>query len=299
MSQYQRLLLVADPGMRQSPALQRAVALAEACGGSLHIAAISGPFATLWLLDKSTEAQIRDDFLRQQQAHLKAEAERLSAKGIAVTTEAVWTDAPVEEILLQMKNAQADLLIKDTRHEPILQRAFITPLDWQLLRECPVPLHLVSAAEHPLPRRVVAAVDLSQPENRLSDMNERILAAASGLAVQCNAELHLLHAYEHSPAYLAYAAAPVSWTPEFLDELTSIMRATFEQFAEQHAVPPQRRHVVEGSPIRIISDFATREHMDVVVMGTLVRKGLEKVLGSTTEQTLYQIPSSILAIKPA
>ena len=220
-------------------------------------------------------------------------------KGIAVTTEAVWTDAPIEELLLQMKNAQADLLIKDTRHEPILQRAFITPLDWQLLRECPVPLHLVSAAAHPLPRRVVAAVDLSQPENRLSDMNERILAAASGLAVQCNAELHLLHAYEHSPAYLAYAAAPVSWTPEFLDELTSIMRATFDQFAEQHAVPPQRRHVVEGSPIRIISDFATREHMDVVVMGTLDRKGLEKVLGSTTEQTLYQIPSSILAIKPA
>src|SRR3990167_2113394 len=174
MSQYQRLLLIADPGMHQSPALQRAVALVEACGGSLHIAAISGPFATLWLLDKSTEAKIRDDFLRQQQAHLKAEAERLSTKGIAVTTEAVWTDAPVEEILLQMKNAQTDLLIKDTRHEPILQRAFITPLDWQLLRECPVPLHLVSAAEHPLPRRVVAAVDLSQPENRLSDMNERI-----------------------------------------------------------------------------------------------------------------------------
>ena len=298
MSQYQRLLLIADPAMRQSPALQRAVALVEACGGSLHIAAISGPFATLWLLDKSTEGHVREDFLRQQQARLQAEADRLSAKGIAVTSEAVWTDAPIEEILRHMKNTQADLVIKDTRHEPILKRAFITPLDWQLLRECPVPLHLVSAAEHPLPRKVVAAVDLSQPENRGSDINERILAAASALALQCKAELHLLHAYEQSPAYLAYAAAPVSWTPEFLEELTHMMRTTFNQFAEQHAVPQQRRHVVEGSPIRIISDFATREHMDVVVMGTLDRKGLEKVLGSTTEQTLYQIPSSILAIRP-
>lgn len=298
MSQYQRLLLIADPGMRQSPALQRAVALVQACGGSLHIAAISGPYATMWLLDKSTEAQVRDDFLRQQQVYLKAEADRLSDKGIAVTTEAVWTDAPVEETLLHIKNAQADLVIKDTHHEPILQRAFITPLDWQLLRECPKPLHLVSAAEHPLPRRVVAAVDLSESKNRVSDMNERILAAASDLAAQCNAELHLLHAYEHSPAYLAYAAAPVSWTPEFLEELTAIMRTTFNQFAEQHGVPPQRRHAVEGSPTRIISDFAAREHMDVVVMGTLDRKGLEKVLGSTTEQTLYQVPSSILAIRP-
>jgi universal stress protein E len=299
MSQYQRLLLIADPGMRQSPALQRAVALVQACGGTLHIAAISGPFATLWLLDKSAEALVRDDFLRQQQAHLKAEADRLSSKGITVTTEAVWTDAPIEETLRHIESAQADLLIKDTQHEPILKRAFITPLDWQLLRECPVPLHLVSAAEQPLPRKVVAAVDLSQPENRVADVNDRILAAASGLALQCNAELHLLHAYEHSPAYLAYAAAPVSWTPDFQEELTRMMRTSFNQFAERHAVPPQRRHAVEGSPIRIISDFATREHMDVVVMGTLDRKGLEKVLGSTTEQTLYQIPSSILAIRPA
>ncbi|MDA7086336.1 universal stress protein [Pseudomonas sp. SA3-5] len=298
MSQYQRLLLIADPGMRQSPALQRAVALVQACGGSLHIAAISGPYATMWLLDKSTEAQVRDDYLRQQQAYLKTEADRLSDTGIAVTTEAVWTDTPVEEILLHIKNVQADLVIKDTHHESILQRAFITPLDWQLLRECPVPLHLVSAAEHPLPRRVVAAVDLSDAKNRVSDLSERILAAANDLAVQCNAELHLLHAYEHSPAYLAYAAAPVSWPPEFLEELTSIMRKTFNEFAEQHGVPPQRRHVVEGSPIRMISDFATREHMDVVVMGTLDSKGLEKVLGSTTEQTLYQVPSSILAIRP-
>jgi universal stress protein E len=76
------------------------------------------------------------------------------------------------------------------------------------------------------------------------------------------------------------------------------MHATFNQFAEQHGVPQQRRHVVQDSPTRVISDFATREQMDVVVMGTLDRKGLEKVLGSTTEQTLYQIPSSILAIRP-
>ncbi|MDX1723421.1 MAG: universal stress protein [Pseudomonas sp.] len=298
MNQYQRLLLITDPSMRQSPALQRAVALVEACGGSLHMAAISGPFATLWLLDKSTEAQVRDDFLMQQQARLKAETDRLSAKGIAVTSEVVWTTTPVEEVLKHMTLTQADLVIKDSQHEPLLKRAFITPLDWQLLRECPVPLHLVSAAEHPLPRKIVAAVDLSQPETRVSGMNQRILAAASDLALQCKAELHLLHAYEQSPAYLAYAAAPVGWTPEFLEELTSLMHATFNQFAEQHGVPQQRRHVVQGSPTRVISDFATREQMDVVVMGTLDRKGLEKVLGSTTEQTLYQIPSSILTIRP-
>ena len=37
MSQYQRLFLIAGPTMRHTPALQRAVAIAEATGAALHI----------------------------------------------------------------------------------------------------------------------------------------------------------------------------------------------------------------------------------------------------------------------
>ncbi len=38
MSQYQRILLLADPSLRRTPAFERAVWLARASGAALHIA---------------------------------------------------------------------------------------------------------------------------------------------------------------------------------------------------------------------------------------------------------------------
>ncbi|MCY1478545.1 Universal stress protein E [compost metagenome] len=298
MSQFKRLLLIADPVAESSSALQRAAALAEASGAALHMVVFGGNATTPWRLGERYLVQLRTDFVQQQKARLEVEAERLRAKGIEVTTEAVWNDAPLADILQRVRDLHADLLIKDSNHEPALRRVFVTPLDWQLLRECPVPMHLVSFAEHPLPRRIVAAVDLSQPEELIGGMNERIVAAAGALARQCKAELHLLHAHERSAAYMAYAVAPLGWSDEMQEDLERELRDSFDELAEQGGIPQKQRHIVIGSPVRAIADFVAHNRMDVVVMGTLSHKGLEKILGSTSEQTLYRIPSSIMTIRP-
>ncbi|MCY1463959.1 hypothetical protein D9M71_819250 [compost metagenome] len=75
-------------------------------------------------------------------------------------------------------------------------------------------------------------------------------------------------------------------------------RASFDALADGFGVPNDRRHLVPGTPLRVIADFTRQAGMDVVVMGTLTHKGLEKVLGSTTEHALYQVASSIFAIRP-
>lgn len=46
MSQIQKLLLIAHPDRHDTPALQRATALAGQCGASLHVIACVEPFAT-------------------------------------------------------------------------------------------------------------------------------------------------------------------------------------------------------------------------------------------------------------
>ena len=298
MSQYQRLLLIADPGMRHSAALQRAAALAEASGAALHIASFAGPIMPLPLLDKAIQERTRDSYLDAQRAWLKDEAGLLRSRGIDVTTEACWTHEPLREILRHVAEMQPDLVIKDVQHEPALKRAFITPLDWHLLRECPVPLHLLSGAGHPLPRKVVAAVDTSLPENQIEGLNDRIIQAANGLALQCNAELHLLHAYDLSPAYLSDASAgTVAWAADFAEELRQSLKESFTPLADRYGVPLDRQHFVMGPPIQALPEFASENQTDVLVMGRVHRKGLEKLVGSTTEQVLYRVPCSILAVK--
>lgn len=297
MSQYQRLFLIADPRNPQSAALQRAAALARASGAALHVAVFIEPFATLFLLDKELRDTTRESYLQEQRQKLEEAATPLRGTGLHVTCEAVWSDDALAEILEHVAELQPDLLIKDAHHEPGLKRAFVTPLDWHLLRECPVPVHLVNAGGHALPRKVVAAVDPSRSDTRIIGLNERIIQAANGLALQCDADLHLLHTYDLLQVYSGDASGVGIAYADLGPELREAQEKAFRELAEGYGVPPERRHFIIGPPIMTIADFARESQADVLVMGMVQRKGLEKLIGSTTEHVLYQVPCSILAVR--
>lgn len=297
MSQYQQLLLIIDPEQHDSAALQRAAALAQASGAALHISAFVEPFNNSPWLDQATQDQIRDSYLQEQRKRLDEQAATLRSQGIRATTEVVWTAAVLEEILQHVAEMQPDLLIKDVRHESAFKRAFFTPLDWHLLRECPVPVHLVGAAGQALPRKIMAAVDPSRPETSISGLNERIIQAANALALQCDAELHLVHTYDVSSVYLSDAGGGGLVLADLAEQLRHSLEKAFFALAEQYSVPTERRHFIRGTPTRALADYAARNGVDVIVLGTLHHTGLDKLVGSTTEHLLYRAPCSILVVK--
>ncbi|RON09925.1 hypothetical protein BK659_08410 [Pseudomonas brassicacearum] len=49
---------------------------------------------------------------------------------------------------------------------------------------------------------------------------------------------------------------------------------------------------------RTFCEFSTNHLTDIIVMGTVQHRGLNKRLGSTAEHLLHQAPCSVLAIKP-
>ncbi|WP_371227007.1 universal stress protein [Pseudomonas sp. QE6] len=298
MNAFARLLLICDTDLHYSPALARAQALAGASGASLHIVVLGSLQNGLALLDYNTQQRARESIQARQQAWLDDQLERLRGHGIDASVEAIWGEEPLEEILRLVTTRQIDLLVKDTQYEPALSRALIRPLDWQLLRQCPVPVHLVSLAEHPLPRRVVAAIDLSHDEPGIKALNDRIVESAQKFARQCDAELHLLQAYDVSASFLAYAAGPVAWTAELDEQLSGRSRQRMDRIGARFGVGRPCQHLAKGPAMRVIAEFAVQQRMDVVVMGTLYHAGLAKIIGSTTEQTLYRINSSILAVRP-
>lgn len=159
-----------------------------------------------------------------------------------------------------------------------------------------MPVHLVNQAVHGLPRRVVAAVDPSDPE--ANALNERIVQTATALARQCDASLHLLYACDLSPAFNGEASLLAgAWDDDFADALRESLHAAFISLAERCGVPAERRHFVVGLPVPVIQEFIDEFEADVVVMGTVHRAGLERLLGSTTERALYSVPGSVLAVK--
>lgn len=108
----------------------------------------------------------------------------------------IWVQHPYEEILQFVNETQLALIIKDAEEEPTLTRSFFTPLDWQLLRNCPAPVHLVTNALNPRPRNVLAIVDVSRSEEQDIVLNDQIIDAAVKLAEQCGAKLELVHVFD-------------------------------------------------------------------------------------------------------
>ena len=298
MSQYQRLLVIVDPLLRHSPALQRAAALAQSASARLHVAALIATPTLVSLLPEEVRERTCEGYAAAGRRRLEDQMKPLRNHGLPVTCEVIGTGDRRAEILRHVAELEPDLLIKDVQHEGELKRTFMTPLDWHLLRDCPVPVHLVTSDGNARPRLVVAAVDPSRGTARDNDLNERIIEAAHGLAMQCAADLHLLHIYDPLRYYMADPGGPnVSWG-EIAGELRDIAQQDFQRLAESRGVPVERRHFLLGPPTMTIVDFARERKVDVLVMGRVQRKGLDKLVGSTTEQVLYQAPCSILAIAP-
>lgn len=298
MNAYSRLLLICDPLLRDSAAMTRARALAMSSGAHLHMVALDVLPVGMGGFDSVLQTRAREETLQRQEHWLESHAEEIRAHGVAVSTEAVWTSDPLKHALRLVEELDIDLVIKDSQYEPALSRAIMTPLDWQLLRQSPVPLHLVSTAEQAQPRRILAALDLSQDDVRVDALNDHIVESAQVLARQCGAELHLLQAYSLPNDFLAYAAGPVAWSPEVAEQMSGRSRQRMDRIAERFGIGRPYLHLIKGSPIQVIAEFASEKQIDVVVMGTLYRAGLAKIIGSTTEQSLYRVYSSILAVRP-
>ena len=298
MGQYERLLLVADQTLHQSAAMLRAIALAKASGAALDVRAFVEPVPITHLWEEKIDDVDAQRYQRRYRRWVADELEQLSNQGLDGTVDVVFSSHPLLDILKTVHMLKPDLLIKDVRLEPALKRVFITPLDCHLLRECPIPVHLVNQIRYALPHRVVAAVDPFDPDTQINGLNDVIIRSANALALQCDVPLHLLCAYDLSAAF--NGDAPMingGWNEDLANELRQTLHQAFVALADRHGVPPERRHFVMGHPVQVINEFVEQYLADVVVMGTVHRVGIERVIGSTTERALYSVPGSILAVR--
>ena len=136
------------------------------------------------------------------------------------------------------------------------------------------------------PRRILAAIDFSEP-SRVA------LTMAGRLAAHDRGELHVLHAED--PLLCAAARARgISLSVQARDELKAFIGET----ALPSTVPVQP-HVIGGIAAPVICDFARHQSVDVIVVGTHGMSGAERLLfGSTAEAVLHRSRIPVLLVPP-
>ena len=297
----QRLLLIAPTEMVRTPAFERARALACATGAMLHIVAFDyvQALAAAGLFDHDAMAQAREGYLQVHRHWLEQQARFQRCEGVQVSTEVVWARPTLAHLLEYVNDFHADLVIKDTHRVSALDRAFHRPLDWQLLRDCPAPLHLVIDATNPKPSSILATIDLSHLEALTQGLNDRILDLASSLAESCGATLHLLNVDGWSELGESEMNVPTATLDSSLrDAVSDAQLEAFEALAERYGIEKQQRHLLLGIPAEVIAHFAQRHAFDMVVLGTTYHRGIDIFIGSTAESVLNRSPCSLTVVKP-
>ncbi len=135
-----------------------------------------------------------------------------------------------------------------------------------------------------------------------SDFSKPAMTYACAIAARFDAELHLLHVVP-DPAMLIPEAAAFS---------VEAMQSQTEQLSKDAAVAleklpcdgwengrPVVRAVRVGTAFLEIIDYAKKEDIDLLVIGTHGRSGLMHVLmGSVAERIVRKAPCPVLTVKP-
>jgi universal stress protein A len=146
-------------------------------------------------------------------------------------------------------------------------------------------------------RKVLVAVDLAAD-------NRTIMERASGV-VAADGELSIIHVME--PAYFYYGLTPThqigvpTTTLGFPDhteeELTRRATAQLEQFGEDFGVPSERRFLERGQAATHILELGEEHGIEVIVLGSHGRHGLQLLLGSTANAVLHRATCDVLAVR--
>lgn len=287
-----KLLVIADASNRCC-ATPRGLELARRLGYSVEVVAFA--WEQLRGLDASAseKTKIKQRLLNERELELEQRIEKYRSEGQKISLKVIWSKDTTAWILRRVKNGTYSMLVKTGQHAESLVQ---TPADWQLLRDCPVPVMIVARNKWLRTKPVMAAVDLGTRKRAKRKLNDEIIAQAKRVAEALQAELRLIAAVE-VPTLLSDLDLVDPAT--YVKQQKEAMEPYLEDLAEAHDLPRSAFRVKRGPVAKVITSEAARVRAQLVVMGTVGRKGVTaRLLGNTAESVLQLLNTDVLALKP-
>jgi nucleotide-binding universal stress UspA family protein len=128
-----------------------------------------------------------------------------------------------------------------------------------------------------------------------SHTGDAALAMATSLARDSEATLYIVHVQE-PPAFYGGGEMYYGMLDPTTDELVKMLEEVKPNDPSVH----YEQRLLTGEPAQAIVDFATSEHIDLIVLGTHGRGGLSRLLmGSVAEAVVRRAQCPVLTFKHA
>jgi universal stress protein E len=254
-------------------------------------------------LSKTALAEWKQEVVAFRLRRLERFALSRTLDGISVRCTVAWDRSASQAIVRQALAMHADLVLAGTHRHSIGARIATRSIDWELIRQCPIPLLIVKSGRGYRHAAVVAAVDPFHDNDKLAGLDRSLLETGGRLARLFDSELHVFHAYMPLvPVQTLPIAtgAPFIMMPSELQRShqDEVMRAV-DGLADQARIPKAHRHVEVGHVVGELGALLKQVHAGVLVMGAVSRSGLQRLLiGNTAERVLDGVPCDVLVVKP-
>jgi universal stress protein A len=139
-------------------------------------------------------------------------------------------------------------------------------------------------------RHILLATDFSEGSGQVAQR-------AADLARRYQARLSVMHVVDYLPvADSAYGPA-ILFDADLTDQLLDSARLRLATLAESLGVPDEARWVEIGSPKLEIVRVAEEKGVDLIVVGSHGKHGLQLLLGSTASGILHHARCDVLAVR--
>ena len=300
MSNFRKILLPTDFSPCANAALHQAVTIAERFQGSvtmLHVVAVHesdrGKIETVFSEDSKSYDHIMtsaEEMLHTKEGMIETPVliEKVLKRGIS----------PTNEIISYADEHKPDLIVMGTHGRTGIRRLIMGSVAEKIIRlsECPIMTVRCGTdgkkSPYPNYRSILLPIDFS-------DTSVNALWQAAEMARSYGAILTLLHVAE--PIDLSgYTQEGDSSEEDFLDsQLESAEKALhdFTSNAPLEGIEVYTR-VVHGRPGRKIIEYADEEGIDLIIIPSLGKSGLERLLmGSTVNKVVHRANCPVMVLK--
>jgi universal stress protein E len=287
-----KLLIIADLG-QQCAATPRGLELASRLGLAADVVAFThAPLGGL-NLKAADKATLRKRLLDEREKTVQTRIDKYRLEGQKVSLRTVW-EKDLHRWINRHCAGDAYVAVVKTGHRS--ESLLHTSLDWQLLRECPVPVLIVAEKKWHRARPVLATLDLGSSVATKRRLNRRVLETAKELADVLGVDLEIITAIE-VPVLLA--DLDLVDPHAYAQQARAAMQPRIAELAGAFDIPEGDFHCKRGPVERVIASQAAKVGAQIVVLGTVGRRGVKaRLLGNTAEKVLRHLKTDILAIKP-
>lgn len=277
---FSHILVVADQLAKNKNALKKAEQLCSLFGSRVTV--------VRFLSEKQAYTKHEVDEAYQT---LEAAVSTLREQA-PVTLEVVITSDIANWILAFSAANAVDLIVKTGNRS---ESDFYTPTDWKLIRSATCSVLVAGHRSWKKTPVILSSVDAKSRKQRQLQMNATVLRAADNIAHRASGKHHCVSCIPVAKPLIELDIADLSAIEQ---KSRPAYEAAIAKMSAEAGVEAIRLHINAGTVEKVIAHSASSIKADLIIIGSIGRKGASGFLiGNSAERALRFLSSDVLVLR--